>query len=237
MQTKQITLRGKDIFIGWGIGQEGIGRGNFVLEKENLKVRAFHLPNLAFDDTNKIITAEWMENLLTPTAEFKPLPEYFDNETKKLKDGVEELFIQNHKSESSGLVPNTAFYKYDGYGMKPTVNGDTMYGSVWRTCVDVFTELRYGVKCVNAAGQLIQPVTADVEYTDRHHTADLYNVVIMPVDGVAPFQFSKDGVTYDTTNTLTYDSPESNYAFIKDNEGTAIKITLDPTNWQYTVLP
>lgn len=259
MQNKTITLNGAPknpcalAMVGHNLPEYGISRGNYVVEKDVLpnglfQVKAFHVPFLKLDDVNFGILAEWKENLLTNTTEFKALYEYFDEETKQPKDGVRQTYIQDHPSESVGIIPGTGWYKYEGYSLQPTVAGGNMYNAVWRKVVDVFTEIRYGVRCFTDAGAIFQPVLFSFQPNTRTEESDPYQVTVNVTDyegsalptaleretAFAEVEYSADGVTYGSSNVLTYANPENAKVYVKDAAGTVAMKEVNASGWVIT---
>lgn len=233
MQTKTITIRGKQLQIGYGPGPEGVGRGTYIIEKEDTQVRCFFMISLLLNDPSKIIEANWKETVLLPVSELKPLQDYFDFDTKVPKNHVREIFEQDHPSRSFGKVPGTNIYKYDGYGNALVIPGDNRFDTTYRPVLDVFFFLKYGVHCVSDTGQLIQPVTADITYGG---TEEVNTIGVAPIDGIAPFQFSVDGIDWSTNNELQYPKVAGDYkAYVKDSVGTKFSINLEASNWPQDV--
>lgn len=249
MNSKHITLAAygfPEVVIGYGIAPYGCPGEAFILLKlAEKKFRAFFQDKFEIRSRVKEIEATWHEELVLLADELKALPGYFEPETGKALGDVETKAVEHHPSISSGKIeegPYAGVYKYDGYSVMPTVEGDDIHSAIWRTCLKVFfeiwTEKNFGIKltCVNDEGELIQPVTADLAYTSRETEEDPYTVSVIGIDGEGGFEYSTDNVIFTAENTLTYASPVNAAAYIRDSAGTVTKYSLDATNWNVPVL-
>jgi hypothetical protein len=231
MQTKLITLRGREFLIGLGRGTFGIGKGHFILAKEGDFIRAWHQSGFdRISDTFKVIAAMWVEAQLF-TGEVKPLPEYYDLVTTLCL--VNEKVISALPSISEGLqelAPDYREYMYNIYydqistGAK---NGINLYGA----CLSVYFNTKFGEYCVDKNGNIFQPVTYDMAHNVRTVEEDPYLLTIKPVDGEGPFLFSTDNQVWSSNPVLTYDGQDNRKVYVKDSAGTIKSSSVDITPW------
>jgi hypothetical protein len=221
MKSKQITLRGKELIIGHGITPYKVNGDAYIVEKlPNSKVKAYYQNEFSLNGYAKEVTATWHEVTVLPTTELKAFPEYF-NEAGPV-EGLEMIYLKRHPSISYGLIPGTSLHKYDYYSAMSTVAGDTMHGMIFRTCLGIFFEITYGIKCMNNQGELIQPVTFDAS---ANKVEEDVTITVTPIDGIVPFSYSLDAITWQSSNvfnlTSTEESPITSVTvFVKDSQET-----------------
>jgi hypothetical protein len=235
MKSKQITLRGKELIIGHGITPYKVNGDAYIVEKlPNSKVKAYYQNEFSLNGYAKEVTATWHEVTVLPTTELKPFPEYF-NEAGPV-EGLEMIYLKRHPSISYGLIPGTSLHKYDYYSAMSTIAGDTMHGMIFRTCLGIFFEITYGIKCMNNQGELIQPVTFDVVFTPRQEE-DPYELSITPIDGEGSFTYSIDGITYSANPAFSFETVENVKLYVKDSQGTVATRDIQVSNWNNYILP
>lgn len=240
MNSKKITLNKLGIseaLIGTGISRRNVPGEAFILEKHSSKIKAFYCNEFSTATMLKSILAGWVElQIVAPEfTELRPLPEYYKaGESGEALESVFTKEISLLPSESFGKLEN-GMYKYDAYALMPYPANSSRHSIIFTPCLAVFFEIKYGVKCVSETGALIQPVLFDIEYTERTESTDALELTVMPTDGIAPFEFSKDGVAFSSSNTLTFTAPENAKIFVRDNAGTITSELADASKWKFTI--
>lgn len=202
MITKEITINGKDHIIG--LGDHPSGMGHFIVWKEGRNIFADYIKGGKFSDTLKFIEAN-VVRIKLDTDELKPLTEY----DPALIDKVLEEFTNN----SSG-VRYSHYYASQQAGSSGT--------NLYRTALALHVALHHGgVWVLDQQGNFIQPVTFEVSYLETNQAE------ITVIDGVAPFQYSTDNITFTESNIL----PNAEEYFVLDSAGTLASVVANAANW------
>lgn len=228
MENELITLRGKQVLLGAGLGRYKVGKGHFICIKEANFIRAHFIIGVArTNEAAKEISMKWGE-LEIASQELKPLPEFFDDENKPLvvvnsKDSTESVSDAT-KGKTVEVAPGYFMYPYDAFYM---MQGTDKAGIVlYAIAMDKFMQERYGVSVLKmeATGyRFIQPVTADLEKNERQEEEDPYILTINAIDGIAPFTYSLTGVNYGADNVFQQANPILGNVYVKDADGTIAK--------------
>lgn len=204
-----------------GLGDHVSGRGHFMTFPKGRNIRAHYIKGFLISAIAQSITADVVEVELD-TDVLKPLIDYFEPGTQICT--VETKAIKEYGNTSTG--PRFShFYALQSEGQA----GDILF----RNALAIHILQLYGVWILDEDGEIIQPVTASVEYGA---TPEKYTVSVIPIDGLEPFQFSADGLTYGPENVLEYDrlpvgENGGRRAFIKDFAGTVGVVNLDSDKW------
>lgn len=221
--------------LGYGLTPLKVPGDAFIILQETNRLRAFGLAELSIGFNIKTITAYWPEiEILLAQGPLKPLPEYFlDDETGRIKPEYTMKLVKIWPSKSYGkhpLMPTE--YKLDLYARSKTNQGDDKMDAVVPEVLAVFFEDHLNkhyaakldgltIRCRNAQGNWVQPVTFKVSYPD-HET-----VTVTPFDGVASFQYSFDRNTWTADPVLTKTSENQNTIYVKDAAGTINSLGLN----------
>jgi hypothetical protein len=236
MQSKQITLNAKgmaQILLGTDKGAYGVGRGHYILIKENGFIRCFYLKGVGgTNDIYKEITMLWAETHIV-SNELKPLPDYFDAEGKCLHLELVKGEIPTTSKGITEVASGVFAYAYDlFYDIQGTDRAGVVLHGI---ALDKFFNDRFGenvLKITENGFEFIQPVTFSLTYNEQATASSSLEVTVTPVDGVAPFEFSLDGETWQQESILTATAAD-NIVYVKDAAGTVSTATLQPT---YAVL-
>lgn len=218
METKKIFIGAKPHIIG--LGDHPTGRGHFItwMDAKGRNVLADYILSTHSNDVLKLVEANLIRIKLD-TDELKPLPEYYNEMAEDAEPGtavclVDETFVDDFTNTSKNSKETGK--RYSHYYESATIgnSGSNLYRMAMALHIYLHPEFK-GVWILDAEGNIIQPVTLEQQ-------AEGFEITVTPIDGIAPFIYSKDGETWNGSNILTYSENERENAriFVLDSAGT-----------------